>query len=70
MSYGIQNGLNSDLGGNIFILRSSKEKIVRKIPRKPQDNEIDWAKKRREYLHQASRLGQKWKNRKRERNDQ
>ena len=62
------NGLNSDLGVGIYSFsEAAKKKLLEKFPpRKPQDNEIDWAKKRREYLHQASRLGQKWKNRKRE----
>ena len=59
------DGLNSDLGVGIYSFsEAAKKQLLEKFPpRKPEDNEVDWAKKRREYLHKASRLGQKWKNR-------
>ena len=60
------DGLNSDLGVGIYSFsEAAKKQLLEKFPpRKPVDDEIDWAKKRRDYLHKASRLGQKWKNRK------
>ena len=48
---------------NIFILRSSKTIAGKISSRKPVDDEIDWAKKRRDYL-QSIPSGPKWKNRK------
>ena len=39
-----------------------EQKLLEKFPgRKPDSNEIDWAKKRREYLKKAAMLGKGWR---------